>query len=339
MDILTQGLLGGVVAQSIAERDEKKRATLIGIFSGLLADADILISSANDPLLNIEYHRHFTHSLFFVPFGAAVACLLLWPFLRRQLPLSRLYLFCLAGFGLSGVLDALTSYGTLLFWPFSDQRVAWNAISIVDPVFTLILLVSLVLGWRLASRRAALSGLVLCGLYLGLGFIQQHRALQMADELIAKRNHQPLQQVVKPTLGNLLLWRSVYTDSDRIYVDALRVGLFERTIYPGESVHRFDLSRDLPSLDPDSTLAQDIRRFERFSDGYVAIEPEQPGVLGDIRYSMLPQSTKPLWGISIDPQNPKEHAEYHFYRDNSQGIRRTFLNMLLGRCAAADCAP
>ena len=73
MDVITQGLLGGVVAQSVADRNEKKRATLIGVFSGLLADADILIRSSDDPLLNIEFHRHFTHSLFFVPFGAAVS--------------------------------------------------------------------------------------------------------------------------------------------------------------------------------------------------------------------------------------------------------------------------
>ena len=338
MDVITQGLLGGVMAQAVADRDEKKCATLVGIFSGLLADADILIRSADDPLLNIEYHRHFTHSLFFVPLGATVACLLLWPVLRRQLPLHRLYLFCLTGFSLSGVLDSLTSYGTLLFCPFSNQRVAWNVISIVDPIFTLILLISLVLGWRLASRRMALSGLVLCGLYLGLGLVQQHRALQLADELIAKRNHQPLQQVVKPTLGNLLLWRSVYTYSDRIYGDALRVGLFDQTIYAGESVPRFVLSRDLPSLDPDTTLAQDIRRFERFSDGYVALDPGKAAVLGDIRYSMLPQSTAPLWGIHIDSDRPLKHAEYRFFRDNSTAIRQTFVNMLLGRCASADCS-
>ena len=109
MDILTQSLLGGVLAQSVARTQEKKPATLAGAVAGLLADADILIRSADDPLLTIEYHRHFTHSLLFIPFGAAIACLLLWPLLRRRLAVPRLYLFCLAGFSLSGVLDALLS--------------------------------------------------------------------------------------------------------------------------------------------------------------------------------------------------------------------------------------
>lgn len=77
MDLLTQGLLGGVLAQSVARKEEKKLATLVGIAAGLLADADVLISSSSDPLLNIEYHRHFTHSLLFIPFGAAIALALL----------------------------------------------------------------------------------------------------------------------------------------------------------------------------------------------------------------------------------------------------------------------
>jgi inner membrane protein len=137
VDILTQGLLGAVFAQVIANKEEKKLASIAGAAAGLLADADILIRSSSDPLLTLEYHRHFSHSLFFIPFGAAIAMLLLWPLMRRRLSLRRLYIFCLAGYSLSGLLDACTSYGTYLFWPLSNERVALNIISIVDPIFTL----------------------------------------------------------------------------------------------------------------------------------------------------------------------------------------------------------
>ncbi len=124
MDILTQSLMGGVLAQAVANKREKKLATAAGVVAGLLADADFFIRSTSDPLLNIEYHRHFTHSIFFIPFGAALAMLLLTPFLRKQLSASHLYIYCLAGYSLSGFLDACTSYGTLLLWPVSDQRIA-----------------------------------------------------------------------------------------------------------------------------------------------------------------------------------------------------------------------
>lgn len=91
MDILTQGLLGGVLAQSVAGKNEKKIATFAGVVAGLLADADILIRSSSDPLLNIEYHRHFSHSLLFIPIGAAIALIILWPLLHRHIATKRLY--------------------------------------------------------------------------------------------------------------------------------------------------------------------------------------------------------------------------------------------------------
>jgi len=330
MDVLTQGLVGGVLAQSLARKSEKKIATLVGVVAGLLADADILIRSSSDPLLNIEYHRHFTHSLVFIPLGAAIAMLLLWPFVRRHLSARRLYLFSLAGFSMSGVLDAFTSYGTHLFWPFSDERVALNIISIVDPVFTLILLVTLLTGLRLGDRKVAFAGLVLCMMYLGMGVVQLQRAEQVAEELRDTRGHLAIQSVVKPTLGNLVLWRSVYIHEDRIHVDAIRVGLLEAgRVIEGESVARFSFDKDMPQLDESSVLYRDIVRFQLFSDGYVALDPMQANVLGDIRYSMLPVSARPLWGIVIDPDNPQVHADYRFFRDSGPSVRETFLNLLL----------
>ena len=85
MDLLTQGLLGASLAQSGTRQNETRLATGVGFFAGLLADADILIQSVNDPLLTVEFHRHFTHSIFFVPFGSLIAALILWPFLRKRL--------------------------------------------------------------------------------------------------------------------------------------------------------------------------------------------------------------------------------------------------------------
>ena len=332
MDLLTQGLVGGLMAQSLATKAEKKIATLVGVVAGLLADADILIRSSSDPLLTIEYHRHFTHSLVFIPVGAAIAMLLLWPFVRRHLSAGRLYLFSLAGFSMSGVLDAFTSYGTHLFWPFSDERVALNIISIVDPVFTLILLVTLLTGLRLGHRKVAFAGLVLSMMYLGMGFVQLQRAGQVAEDLREKRGHLAMQSVVKPTLANLVLWRSVYIQEDRIYVDAIRVGLFDAgRVVEGESVARFSLDKDLPQLDDSSVLYKDILRFLSFSDGYVGFDPMQANVLGDIRYSMLPVSARPLWGIVIDPDRLQVHADYRFFRDSSQAVRETFKDLLFDR--------
>jgi inner membrane protein len=330
MDILTQGLLGGVLAQSVAKKEETKLATLIGVIAGLLADADIFIYSSNDPLLNIEFHRHFTHSLFFVPFGAAIAMVLLWPFLRKRISLGRLYLFSLMGYSLSGVLDACTSYGTHLFWPFSDERVAFNIISIIDPIFTLVLFITLLMTLRVKRRPVARFGLLLAVGYMSLGYVQLQRAQNVAADLIASRGHQSIQHIVKPTIANLLLWRSVYIHQDRIYVDAVRVGMFAKNkIIEGQSVEKFSLTQHLPNLKPSSVLYKDIQRFNAFSDGFVAFDPSHKNILGDIRYSMLPTSTNPLWGIVINNTKPQEHADYKFFRDGSKSVREKFMTMLM----------
>jgi membrane-bound metal-dependent hydrolase YbcI (DUF457 family) len=144
MDLLTHGLLGGLVAQTAGRPQERRLAVGIGFLAALLADADILIRSASDPLLVLEYHRQFSHSLLFIPIGALIASALAWPFVRRRLPPARIYLYAILGYATAGLLDACTSYGTHLFWPFVDRPVSLSIIAVIDPLFTLILLAGVV---------------------------------------------------------------------------------------------------------------------------------------------------------------------------------------------------
>eukprot|EP00494_Astrolonche_serrata_P005892 UN05909 len=93
---------------------------------------------------------------------------------------KRIYAYSFVGYATSGLLDACTSYGTHLLWPFSDERVAWNIIAIVDPVFSLILMVGLLLGFRYRHATPARSVLVLATIYLMIGTWQHHRAKEVA---------------------------------------------------------------------------------------------------------------------------------------------------------------
>ncbi len=332
MDLLTQGLLGASLAQAGAQKNEIRIATGVGFFAGLLADADILIQSSNDPLLTVEFHRHFTHSIFFVPFGGFIAALILWPLLRRQLSFTRLYLFCFLGYCLSGALDALTSYGTHLFWPVSEARVAFNIISVIDPIFTLILLIAVAYACKKDVVFAARAGLVVAGAYLLFGWVQLQRAEATAVALADSRGHVTERLLVKPTLANLVLWRSIYETEGKFYVDAIRVGLFsEPRIYPGESIKKFMIEQHFDQFSRDSVLAKDISRFTIFSGGFVATQPEHPNLLIDVRYSNLPTTIAPLWGIEMDLHDPNQHALYRLFRDASEETRQKFLAYLMGQ--------
>jgi len=329
MDIITQGLLGATVAQAVAKPNELRLASLIGFCAPLLADADALIRSSEDPLLFLEFHRHFSHALLFIPFGALIASLLLWLLLRKHLAFKRIYLYALVGYATAGFLDACTSYGTHLLWPINDERIAWSIISIFDPMFSLALIIAIILGFMKYKPLAARFGLLFAAAYLSLGVIQHERAKSLSHQQAQQRGHDIDRLIVKPTMGNLLLWRSVYEADGMYYIDAVRVGLIDSgKVFTGDSVQVFDIKRDLPQLTDQMMLYRDIKRFEFFSDGFLAWYPERPNVLGDVRYAMLPTSTKPLWGIELPLDTPNQHVIFDTYRSMPETDRKAFFAML-----------
>jgi inner membrane protein len=306
----------------------------------MLADADALIGSPSDQLLVIEYHRHFSHALAFVPLGALVAALLLWPLLRTRLPARRIYLYTLLGYGVAGLLDACTSYGTHLLWPFSDQRVAWSVIAIVDPLFTLALAAALLIGLRRASALPARAAVAFACAYLLLGAVQHQRALAIARDHAAERGHAAERLVVKPTIGNLLLWRALYVTDSHAHALGVRAGVGDgvRT-YPGDTTPLFDLEGDAPWAVPGSRARADIERFARLSEDMLARDPSRPELLGDVRYAMLPTAVEPLWGIVLDPNAPDEHVRFVTNRNLNPARRQALLDMLLGRAVAPGETP
>jgi len=328
MDIVTQGLVGATLAQALAPERHHRRATLIGLGAGGLPDADALIAGAADPLLQLEFHRHFSHALAFIPFGAAVATLLLWPFLRNAIPLQRIYRYALCGYAPGGLLDACTSYGTHLFWPFSANPVAWSLIAIVDPVFTLAL--ALPLGIGLYRRRRARLGLALALAYLALGLVQHQRAETAATDLALQRGHDPEYVLVKPTVGNIVLWRAIYTVEDSIWVDAVRVGTNER-IYPGTHRTLFVPDRDMRWAAAGSRARRDADRFVAAASGFAVSYSGQAQRLGDARYAMLPTEIAPLWGIEFDSTATAAAPRFITTREMTPATRSQFLTMLLGR--------
>ena len=331
MDIITQALLGATLTQSVARKSELKYAAVVGSVAGILADADILIQSSTDSLLTIEYHRHFSHALVFIPIGALIAALILWPFLRNKLSFTRLYLYSLMGYSMSGLLDACTSYGTHLLWPFSEERIAWSIISIFDPVFTFILLLSMIVALRRQSSAVARTGLALAALYMTVGVMQSQRIETAVEALALSRNHPIERLIVKPTIGNLVLWRSIYESENFYYIDAIRAGFGNSKLYPGTRIKKLDSSEITGIAQVDSTLYNDILRFQDFSDGYTAFHPERQDIIGDVRYAMLPTSASPLWGIEFDANKPQQHARYQFYRNMTTTDKELFMSMLLGK--------
>ena len=335
MDLLTHALIGAGAGAASQHASKMRAGAAAGAVAALTVDLDYFIGSAQDPLLQIELHRHFSHSLVFIPLGAAIVSLLLWPLLGRRLGARQLYLASLAGYATHALVDTCTSYGVHLFWPFTDQRIALDLISVVDPIFTLA--IALPLTFALWRRRRSSLAIVLAGAlaYLGFSVWQQQQARALAVELAADRGHEPRSLLLRPSFANTLLWRSTYRHQGRWYIDAVRPGVLAApVVYRGTSVPVFDRGRDLPDIPVESRMDRDIRRLERLAGGYlvwVSIERTNTGRLGDIRFSSVPTAALPMWGLEFDPAHPDVTPEWFVDRKLTPSMRQRFLDQLMGR--------
>lgn len=330
MDPLSQAVAGATFSQSLSRnRAGQKLAFVAGALSGMAADLDILLHSDTDPLLFLEFHRQFTHSLVFIPVGGLIVAAFLFPFMKRHVSFAQAWLLTTLGYASHGLLDACTSYGTQLFWPFSDHRVAWDIISIIDPLFTLPILALVVASFLSRRAKYAQLGLAYGLLYLTLGAFQHGRAMDALEVLAADRGHTVSDATVKPTLGNLYLWKTIYAHDGRYYVDAVKAGT-DITYIQGESIANGVRKTEGVT---ESVQLRDIERFRWFSSGYIAYYPGDPLIIGDIRYSLLPNSIEPLWGIRLKPDRPHEHVDYVVSRDLTTKKRMQFFSMLFGTAA------
>ena len=329
MDVLSQAVLGASLSQSIAKDKSKQlSALLIGAFAGMAPDLDVLIYSKDDPLLFLEFHRQFTHSLFFIPFGALLCALLFYPFIKNKLSFKQIYLFSFLGFATHGLLDACTSYGTQLFWPFSEQRISWSIVSIVDPFFTIPIIIGIVFSVYRKNRLFARIAFIYAVVFLSLGLIQKQRAENALYTLAQQRGHQTERVLVKPSFGNRHVWKLIYEHNGRYYVDAVKL-LWKTQIISGTSIQKLNIKRDFPWLPKNSQQAKDIERFRWFSDDFLAVNAQDPNVIIDMRYSFLPNQVKLMWGIKLSQQKSENtHANFITNSKLNTRTRKQFIKLL-----------
>ena len=216
MDSLSQAVLGASVAGAIAPAGHRGKAMLLGAGLGTLPDLDVFIDFGG-AVENFTYHRGFSHSLLVLaPFSV-----LLWLLLQRWwAPVREAPLRWLCAIGLTllthPLLDAHTAYGTQLFWPLPVPPTSWATLFIIDPLYTLPLLVGvLVAAFRRRVAGTALRiGLVLSTLYVGWSWVAQATVSRNVEDALASMQLQDAPVFMTPTPLNTLLWRAVVMTDD-----------------------------------------------------------------------------------------------------------------------------
>ncbi|MEO8010008.1 MAG: metal-dependent hydrolase [Dokdonella sp.] len=221
MDSLTQILLGGSVAALAVPATHRRRALLVGAVLGTLPDLDVipLALLGLDPIDNMTWHRGPSHSL---PVLGVVGWLIWWLLRRVWSPVRDAPRAWLLAIQLSllthPLLDAFTVYGTQLLWPLPMSPVMWSSIFIIDPLYTVPLLVgfvaAIILGGRARARPFLLVGLALSSAYLCWSLVAKAIVERSVDESLAREGLQGAAWFSVPMPFNTLLWRVVIVTGD-----------------------------------------------------------------------------------------------------------------------------
>lgn len=284
MDSLSQAALGAAVAVAITRGRNPRRAIVYGAVLATLPDLDVLQSYENDLQAMIN-HRSWSHAfLVHLVLGPLIGLLLAsadktWSRLR--------WIALVVGVWTThAALDGFTIYGTWLFWPFSVQPVMGGSIFIIDPLYTLPLLVALFVVWhRPGSRlvyRSAMLGLVASSLYLGWGLYARQHIEHIARQSLADEELQSTRITATPTPFNSILWRVIAMDKE-VYHEGYFNFLDRR-----DSIH-FDSVPRHPGLVDAIPDRIHFESFENFNHGYYKLDREDGKVIAsDLRMGLEP---------------------------------------------------
>lgn len=287
MDSLTQLVLGAAVGEATLGRQVGRRALLWGAICGTLPDLDVFIPFG-DAVRDFTYHRGFSHSLFVL---AALTPLIVWLILKLHPETRRewrgWFILVYLVFATHVLLDCFTVYGTQIFWPLPLPPVGWSTIFIIDPVYTVPLLVGVIAalivgrksnwGWRFNAV-----GLALSSLYLAWSVGVKWHVEAVAHASLQAQGVHYERLLTTPAPFNTLLWRVVAMDSDSYYEGFYSVFDEERTL---AVTHYPNGSGLLNGIDDEWT----VQRLQWFTKGFYAVAREGGAIIiTDLRMGLEP---------------------------------------------------
>jgi len=215
VDSITQAVLGAAVSEVLLGKKLGWRAAAWGAFLGTLPDLDVFAMPWLDEAERIRWHRGISHSILVVVLASFAFA---WPLARlhRQREVKPKTMGWMVFWVLSThvLIDCFTTYGTQIFEPFSDQRVSLNNMAIIDPLFTLPLIIGLVCALRFdpGDRRrvsAMWKGVGVSCLYVIFSFVMKGWAMRSIHERVVRDLPGADVVAVSPTIFNSILWRGL----------------------------------------------------------------------------------------------------------------------------------
>lgn len=336
MDTPTQFLLGATIGQACFGKSLGRKAAWWGGVGGTVPDLDVFVIPFIGRLGEQAFHRGPTHSLVFGFAAGPLLGYLVWRWYARQytgetgspgeprLLKAWMGLFFLTIFT-HPLLDIFTTYGTVLYWPFSWERVALDAIAIIDPAYTLWLVIALGAGRVFRHRpevamAAGCAALVISTCVLFYSLSLRHKAEEYVRTQLTREGTEAGQIHCYPTLFQPYLRRVVVRTEEEV-----RVGFVSMWKPRPIEWQHFTKAHD-PLLDQ-LEATREGRTFLWFAMGQVSGRVTHNGdevlvEIEDIRYGFPGPPKEGLWGIRahFDKQGRLTGPVEYFDRVRGQRI-------------------
>lgn len=287
MDSITQFALGAAVGEACAGKSIKNKAIIWGGLAGSIPDLDVIIGKVfMDTVSEVAFHRGFTHSILFaLLFSIPFAFLLQRLYFKSGLKFRNAYLLFFLAFFTHAILDSHTTWGTQLFWPL-PLRLDFNSIFVVDPLYTLPLLICLgvIFFKRMETKRRQLwnwTGIGISTFYLALTLFSKWIANNNFDELYHERLQTETYQS-RPSPFNTILWTANARKEDSIFISYYsHFDDFEPQLVRS-------ISRNKELLEPYLREAKMLKLLSLMKSYYAVSKHRSKGILlHDLRFGIL----------------------------------------------------
>ena len=296
MDSLTQIVLGIATAELVAGKKLQNKAFFYGAVLGTIPDLDILVGKFLSDVEGVAIHRGLSHSLLFFMFLSPVLGWLISKIEKEKISFksaSLLAFWCLVT---HVILDLFTSWGTQILWPL-DYRFALKTIFVIDPLYTIPLLISLIFVWKnkdsLIRRKYLIRGLVMSSSYLLLTCLLKLFAVHQFENALENQKLTYEELIVKPTAFNCILWNANIATSKGYY-------LADYSLFDSQPI-RFTFYSKNRKLEEKLVNSYDFQSLKKISEGwYLVTEKNHRLYFNDLRFGLLNDS----------PENPQFAFSY-----------------------------
>ena len=303
MDSFTQIVLGIAFAEVGAGKELKNKVFLYGAILGTIPDLDIVVGSFMSPVDGVYIHRGISHSLFLFLFLSPIFGWLICKIENNKIQLKKATLMVFWCLLTHVLLDMFTSWGTQILWPL-ETRFALKTIFVIDPLYSIPLLVSLIFVWKandnFLRKKYVKRGLIISSSYLLLTCIVKLFALNQFEKALKKQGIIYSNIIVKPTAFNIILWNAnVSTDDDYLLSD---YSLLDSQPISFKNYNKNKILESKLKGNPD------FDKLKKISEGwYLISENKNTLYFNDLRFGLLNNS----------PQNPQFAFSYKFINTGS----------------------